>query len=164
MTKIPTNLLQKLSALGLGGALLLSTQVLAPSEGYVEKVYVDPANILTSCFGHTGPELRMGQRFTEAECLNQLVTDLHKHDRAMMTYIKVPVADNVHAAFLSFCYNVGVAACGKSTAIRLLNENKTESACRELRRWVYVGKNILPGLVTRRQKEYELCMGLSHAN
>lgn len=162
MAKIPSSLPQKLGALGLSGALLLCVSVLAPSEGYVDRVYLDPVNILTSCFGHTGPELRMGQRFTEAECLDQLVNDLHKHDREMLRYIKVPISNNVHAAFLSFCYNVGVNACSKSTAIRLLNENKTESACKELKRWVYVGKNILPGLVTRRQKEYELCMGISY--
>lgn len=163
MAKIPSNLISKLAVMGVGGALLLSVNVLAPSEGYVDQVYVDPANILTSCFGHTGPELQLGQRFTEDQCLNQLATDLYKHDREMMGYVKRPIPDTVHAAFLSFCYNVGVSACGKSTAMRLLNEGKTESACRELKRWVYVGKNILPGLVTRRQKEFELCMGDSNA-
>lgn len=164
MAKIPSGLFQKLGALGIGGALLLCVGVLAPSEGYVDRVYLDPANILSSCFGHTGPELRMGQKFTEDQCLNQLVTDLHKHNNELMDYVKVPISDNVHAAFLSFCYNVGVNACGKSTAMRLLNEGKTQSACKDLKRWVYVGKQVLPGLVTRRQKESDLCLGVMNAH
>lgn len=163
MTKIPTNVYKKLAALGATGAMVLAATVLIPSEGYVDRVYPDPVQILTSCFGHTGPELRMGQRFTEAQCLNQLVSDLHKHDREMMREIDVPIPDHVHAAFLSFCYNIGVSKCAKSTAFRLLNENKIQSACNEMPRWVYARGKLLPGLVERRKKERALCLGAVNA-
>lgn len=153
------NIQKKLAALGITGALSLSAAFLiVPSEGEVREVYLDPARILTSCFGHTGPELRMGQTFTEEECLNQLVADLHKHDRQLRSVVKVPLSEGEHAAYLSFVYNVGIGKFRRSTALAKLNAGRRIEACHELMRWVYADGKVLSGLRTRREAERKVCL------
>ena len=129
-----------LLALGLSGALVLGgSQLIAPQEGEVHGTYLDSAGIVTSCFGHTGKELRLGQKFTHEQCDEQFAEDLIKHDEEMLQFIKVPfISDYEHAAVLSFCYNVGVSSCSKSTLFRKLNEGDHIAACKQLAKWVYV--------------------------
>jgi lysozyme len=153
------SLYKKLAAYGLGGAVALSgAYLVAPWEGKENKAYVDPVGILTSCYGHTGPELKKGQVFTDEQCLNQLAEDLVKHDKQMMRYIRVPLTDKEHAAYLSFTYNLGVGAFSKSTLLKKLNQKEFEAACKELDKWVYAGGKKLNGLVKRRAAEREMCL------
>ncbi|OWP39367.1 lysozyme [Raoultella ornithinolytica] len=39
-----------------------------------------------------------------------------------------------------------------------LNTGETEKACNQFPRWVYGGGKVLPGLVTRRAAEKQLCL------
>jgi len=50
----------KLLALGLSSALATSGMFIAKHEGLVLGTYPDPVGIVTSCYGHTGPELKLG--------------------------------------------------------------------------------------------------------
>lgn len=166
---------KKLAALGVVGALSLSvTALIIPSEGEVLGVYLDPARILTSCYGHTGPELKMGQKFTQEQCLEQLVVDLHKHDRQLRSAVKVPLSEGEHAAYLSFIYNVGygrkdgvsrgrdgfaVLRNGKpSTMLSLLNSGQRHKACDQLLAWIKIDGKESAGLRTRRAKERKVCL------
>ena len=149
----------KLASLGIVGALAISaTALIIPSEGEVLGVYLDPARILTSCYGHTGPELKMGQTFTREKCLDQLVVDLHKHDRQLRSVVKVPLSEGEHAAYLSFVYNVGIGKFRQSTALVKLNSGRRIEACHELLRWVYADGKVLNGLRTRREAERKVCL------
>lgn len=151
---------KKLLAMGLAGVLAVSGGYLvAPLEGYIPKTYVDPVGILTSCYGHTGKELKVGQVFSEDECLSQLAKDLSKHDREMMSLIKVPLSDNQHVALLSFTYNVGLGNFKSSTLLKKLNEGKYKEACNELTKWVFAKGKKLNGLVSRREVEKSVCLG-----
>lgn len=151
---------KKLAAYGLSGALALSGGYLVSTyEGKVNKTYLDPVNIITSCYGHTGPELKLGQKFTDDECLEQLADDLVEHDKGMLKAIKVPLTDYQHAAFLSFCFNVGVKACTNSTAFKKLNAKDYAGACNELLRWTKAKGKVLAGLVKRREAERKVCLG-----
>ena len=147
------NLLKYGTAVAIAGAVLV-----APHEGLVKKTYIDPVGILTSCYGHTGPELKLGQTFTQEQCDEQLAKDLIKHEKLMMPMIKVPLNDFQKAAFLSFTYNVGPYNFKSSTMILLLNMGKYDQACSELTKWVYAKKIKLPGLVIRRGNELKVCM------
>jgi lysozyme len=147
------------SAVALSGAFLVS-----PSEGLVLGTYKDPVGIVTSCFGHTGPQLRMGQKFTEEQCVKQLGSDLVKHDKQLASVVKVPYkSDYQHAALLSFTYNVGIGNVKSSTLLRKLNAYDYDAACYELTKWTFATKNgvkvWLKGLFTRRTTEYAWCMG-----
>lgn len=135
-------------------ALVVST--VAFYEGKVNRTYVDPVGVLTSCYGHTGPELRKGQVFTDEQCLAQLQTDLVKHATALEC-IKHPLTDGQRAAFVSFAFNVGNSAFCGSTLVRKANVGDIEGACAELSRWTYAGGKQLPGLVKRRTAERKQC-------
>ncbi|HAT42368.1 MAG TPA: glycosyl hydrolase [Rheinheimera sp.] len=150
---------KSLIAAGVSGAVLLSATVLVvPFEGKVNKVYVDPANILTSCYGHTGRELKKGMQFTDEQCLDQLATDLAKHDKQMLSAVTVPLSEGEHAAYLSFVYNVGVGSWQQSTLLKLLNKGARLSACEQLKRWIYIDGQPSKGLANRRQAEYTMCI------
>ncbi|MCL9783648.1 lysozyme [Vibrio sp. S4M6] len=68
-------------------------------------------------------------------------------------------------AFTSFIFNVGCTryqhnSNGSETRIyKKLKAGKYDSACRELRFWVYGDGKRLKGLVIRRKKEMKLCLG-----
>jgi lysozyme len=152
------NIKNKLLALGLSSALATTGLFVATHEGLVLGTYVDPVGLITSCFGHTGKELKLNQRFTEDQCLATLAKDLEKHDKEMMRYVKVPLSDEEHAAYLSFVYNVGVGNFKSSTLLKNLNTNKRVGACNQLTRWVFAKGKKLRGLVTRREEERKLCL------
>lgn len=157
--KINQIIAKKLAAYGLSGALILAgAGTISFYEGKVNKVYVDPVGILTSCFGHTDPELKKGQTFTDDECFEQLAIDLVEHDKGMMRYIRVPLSDKEHAAYLSFTYNLGVNAFASSTLLKKLNKEDRVGACNELLRWDKAKGKILAGLTKRRQDENKLCL------
>jgi len=166
------SLYKRLAALGVAGAVALSgAYLIAPSEGLVMQTYLDPIGILTSCYGHTGKELKLGQTFTKEQCDKQFAEDLTKHDQELSKFVRVPWLSNYeHAGILSFCYNVGIANCTNSTMLRKLNEGDHIAACRELVRWTKVKRNgqtldchnldnNCSGIVTRRDKEMKWCLG-----
>ena len=147
---------QRLAAKIGAGAVAMVLPVVMLYEGTVLRSYVDPVGIVTACTGHTGPELRMGQTFTKEQCETMLYGDLLKHADAL-NCIKIPLADNQKAAFLSFAFNVGNSAFCKSTLARKANAGDLMGACAELSRWVMAGGRELPGLVKRRAAERQLC-------
>lgn len=149
---------QKLLALGLSSAIATTGLFVAKHEGLVLGTYVDPVGVLTSCYGHTGPELKLGQKYTESQCLDVFASDLSKHDKEMMKYVKVPLSDEEHAAYLSLSYNIGVGNFRKSTLLKQLNLGNRDVACREITKWVFAKGKKLRGLVKRREQEKELCL------
>ncbi len=57
------------------------------------------------------------------------------------------------AAIVDFTFNLGAGRLQTSTLRRRLNQRDWFAAGQELRRWVYGGGKVLPGLVTRRETE-----------
>lgn len=149
----------KLLSRGIAGAVALSAAVLiVPFEGKRNEVYLDPARILTSCYGHTGKELKPGMVFTDDQCLDQLAADLKLHNRFMLAAVKVPLSVGEHAAYLSFVYNAGAGRWQQSTMLTLLNQGRRKEACHQLMRWVYINGQRSAGLTNRRRAEAQLCM------
>ena len=146
----------KLAAKIGAGATALAVPLVMLYEGTVLQSYRDPINKITACVGHTGPELRMGQRYTRQQCEDMLYGDLLKHTAAL-DCIKRPMTDGQKAAFLSFAFNVGNKAFCDSTLTRKANAGDMPGACAELSRWTRAGGRELPGLVKRRAAERELC-------
>ncbi|UNV89510.1 MULTISPECIES: lysozyme [unclassified Comamonas] len=146
----------KLSAAIGGAAVALAVPLVQKYEGTVLRSYRDPVNVLTSCTGHTGPELRDGQTFTREQCEEMLYKDLAKHADAL-SCVRAPLTDGQRAAFLSFAFNVGDDAFCRSTLVRKANAGDIDGACAELSRWTYAGGKELPGLVKRRAAERQLC-------
>lgn len=159
------DLYQKLIVGGVTSAVALSGAFLvAPSEGLILGTYKDPVGIISSCFGHVDSKLKMGQKFTEEQCIKTLGDDLVKHDKQLSYVVKVPyTSDYQHAALLSFTYNLGIGNVKSSTLLRKFNAYDYDGACYELTKWSYATKNgikvWLKGLFIRRTNEFNWCMG-----
>lgn len=127
-------------------------------EGVVNRGHLDPIGIVTSCAGHTGTGAVLGKTYTQAECEQQLTDDLLRHDEDMMACVRAPLNPYQHAAFLSFTFNVGGSRFCGSTLVKKLNRFDYAGACKELKRWTIAGGKEWPGLVNRREVEYQTCM------
>jgi lysozyme len=150
------------ATVGVIGAAAIAVQYF---EGYSLDAHKDPVGNWEVCAGVkiTAREAREKPHWTEEECRN---TDFAKikvaHD-GVMKAVKVDVTPDVETALTVFAYNVGAAAAAKSTAVKLINAGKTADGCEALNKWIYAttssGKKvILPGLVTRRDFESNLCL------
>ena len=62
------------------------------------------------------------------------------------------------AAIVDFTFNLGAGRLQTSTLRRRVNQRDWSGAAIELRRWVYGGGKVLPGLVARRRDEATLLM------
>jgi lysozyme len=140
------------------GVLALATSTVVYFEGERLNPYYDPIGIVTDCVGHT-KTAKMGVKNTHEQCMQKLATDFAEHNAGMMGCVKQPLPDHVHAALLSFTFNVGVYAFCKSALLQKLNIGDFAGACAELSRWVYAGGKALPGLVKRRAAERAMCEG-----
>jgi len=60
------------------------------------------------------------------------------------------------AAIVDFTFNLGAGRLQASTLRRRVNQRDWHGAGQELRRWVYGGGVVLPGLVIRREAEIAL--------
>ncbi|MBC3830948.1 lysozyme [Undibacterium amnicola] len=126
-------------------------------EGGVFRTYKDPIGILTSCYGHTGPELKLGQKFTKAQCEDQLYADLLKHADDI-DCVKVPMSLGQTVAYISFSYNVGKKKFCESTLVKLANTGDKVGSCNQMSRWIYAAGKALAGLVERRRIERAVCL------
>lgn len=167
------SLKQKLMALGLSSAVALAGANLiataeAPNGKPILQTYLDPVDILTACFGHTGPELEHNQFFSEQQCIEMFAKDLGKADRQLrrLTY-PVQLTEGEHAAYLSLIYNFGAGNFQPSTLRKLLLRGERVAACRQLTEacgkhgcngFVYAKGQKLAGLVARRQQEQQTCL------
>lgn len=145
-------------------ALSLATALAVPAEGIRRAWYVDPANIVTVCYGHTGADIDRTKVYSLNECKALLTEDMNRAIQAVDT-CRPGLPVNVLAAFADAAYNMGpTIACDatKSTAARLLAAGKYREACEQLPKWSYArvaGVAVqLPGLVKRREMERDVCL------
>ncbi len=122
-------------------------------EGNVQKVYRDPVGILTVCVGHTGPELRLGQVYTDAMCQDLLKQDTRVAQRAVGRLVLVPITQRQYDSLVSFTFNVGAGNLAASTLLRKLNAGDCRAAAAQFSRWNRAKGQVLPGLTTRRARE-----------
>lgn len=143
-----------------GGALALALTIAAFWEGKVNTTYIDIVGVRTICYGHTGPDVHLGDTKTDAECLEILKRDLNKSWAAIDKYVTVDTEPWTRAAAADFALNVGIEAFRTSSFLRLLNEGKTHEACNSLLLWTRAGpKKNVKGLINRRVAERHLCLG-----
>lgn len=180
--KVPKMDMKKyLYGLGFSAAVVISaTQLTAPSEGFVDRPYLDVVNVKTACYGTTNKNnigvVIKDKVYTEQECTIMLATELDEIEKQITPMIKAPINDYQKAAFLDFSYNVGVSAFQKSSVLGFLNAGNTKASCESLMKYVFAGdckegqKNCvltasgkwklkLNGLVERRNLEMKYCLG-----
>jgi len=139
-------------------AAALAAPMVALHEGYVPRVYADPApgRFPTVCHGHR-IDAPLGRRFTEQACMEMLAQDLARHGSQIAGCLPADLPERTRAAFISFAFNVGTGAFCASTLARMAKTGDLAGACAQLSRWVHAGGRVLPGLVKRRAAERAFC-------
>lgn len=91
----------------------------------------------------------------EEEGETYLRQDLRTALAATLRYCPVLAAESECrlAAIVDFTFNLGAGRLQTSALRRRVNQRDWIAASQELRRWVYGGGKVLPGLVTRREAE-----------
>lgn len=132
-------------------------------EGCRLDAYLCPAGVWTIGWGHTGPEVQKGTRWSQQQADAALAADLHEAHAGMLQAL--PMARSYsgprQAALTSWVFNVGAGAAADSTLRRRLaaGEDPVTVVREELPRWNKGGGGVLPGLVRRRAAEVALFTG-----
>jgi lysozyme len=128
----------------------------AVHEGYMSTAYPDVGGVWTVGFGQADG-VKKGDTTDPVRALVKLEKSLDEHAKGMVQCIKVPISQGEYDAYLDFSYNVGVSAFCHSTLNKKLNSGDYDGACKELLKWTTAGGKVEPGLLKRRQEEYEQC-------
>jgi lysozyme len=132
-------------------------------EGFERKVkrgtnitaipYICPAGFWTIGYGHLCDAQH--PPITDAEAEAYLARDLNTALVATLRHCPVLASEPEGrlAAIVDFTFNLGAGRLQTSTLRRRVNQRDWAAAATELRRWVYGGGKVLPGLVARREAE-----------
>ena len=88
-------------------ALVAAIALIKPWEGRRNEAYRDIVNVVTICDGITGPDVKMGQHKSDAECDELLKGALQRHASPIANCLTRPVPDASMGAFVSLAYNIG---------------------------------------------------------
>lgn len=129
------------------------------SESLRLKTYSDSGGILTIGYGHT-----FGVKPNQV-IIESIADDFLKNDvrgcEISLNKLGLNLNQNQYDACIDFIFNLGIGNFMNSTLYKKIKANPSDQAIeKEFKKWVYckrAGKNVvLPGLVTRRNKEAEL--------
>lgn len=148
-----------------GGRIRTSEQgleLIGNAEGCRRDPYQCSADVLTVGIGSTaygGEQIDSSKRYTDKEIAERWVNDIVRAEQCVNQFAngyKIP--QSVFDSAVSLTFNVGCGNASKSTMFKKINREDYVGACNELSKWVYAGGRKLNGLVTRREKEKELCL------
>jgi lysozyme len=128
-------------------------------EGCSLHAYPDPATggaPWTIGYGATGPDIKPGMVWTQAQADARLNTDLARAGLVVNSLVHVYLTQNQFDALVDFAYNVGATNFRNSTLLRLLNSGDAKGAADQLPRWNLADNKVMPGLVKRRAAERDL--------
>lgn len=125
-------------------------------EGCRLQSYPDPgtgADPWTIGYGHTGPDVYVGQTCTQEEAEEWLKNDIAKAVSQVNKLVNVPVSQGQFDALVDFAFNAGGTNLAHSTLLRNLNAGDYKAANDEFAKWVFAGGHKMRGLETRRLAE-----------
>lgn len=137
-------------------ALAYAVALIKRWEGCELKAYADPGtggDPWTIGWGSTGPGIKKGVVWTQAQADDRLALDVERFMRGVSSVIKVKVSDNELGALTSLAYNIGQTAFARSTLLRLLNAGQKAQAAEQFLVWKKAGGKVMQGLLNRRKDE-----------
>lgn len=128
-------------------------------EGFLSYPYLDAVGVPTIGYGNTyypnGVKVSMKDpHITEelGEELLQIIVD--RFEKGVLKLAQVSLTQNEFDALVSFAYNLGLGALGKSTLLAKINANKKDPTIpNEFTKWTKAGGRHLRGLAKRRIEE-----------
>ena len=140
----------------------VGAEIIGNAEGCRREPYKCPADVLTVGIGSTeysGLPIEPKRIYTDLEIAERWKNDIQVAEKCVNQYGNGRnLPQSVFDAATSITFNVGCGAMRKSTMFKYLNAGKYVQACNELSRWTRAGGRVLPGLVSRREKEKQLCL------
>ena len=131
-------------------------------EGLKLSPYLCSAKVPTIGYGNTFYENGTKVKMTDppitrqrADALLILIAD--RFADQVEDLIKKPITQNQFNALVSFAFNIGVAGLGRSTLLKLVNNNPNDgNIAKEFLKWNKAGGRVVAGLTNRRIKESAL--------
>ena len=121
-------------------------------EGCKLKAYKCPAGIWTIGVGHT-KGVKQGQTITKEQAMTLLKGDLLPCEN-YVNNLRVCKTQGQFESLVSFSFNLGTAALGRSTLLKYIRQGREEQYIRnEFAKWVNSKGERLKGLVIRRAWE-----------
>jgi lysozyme len=127
-------------------------EVIKFHEGLRLKAYLCPANVWTIGWGHTR-NVRPGDVITHEEARTLLLKDIAEAEACVHGHVSVSLTQGQFDALVSFVFNLGCGALGRSTLLKKLNRGDYDGAAEQFPRWRKGGGRVLAGLVKRRDDE-----------
>ena len=122
-------------------------------EGLRLEAYLDAAGVPTIGYGHTGRDVKLGDRITKYWANDLLRRDVEAAEKAI-DLLGLTLTQGQLDALVSFTFNLGIDRLVSSTLLQTIREGGTmRQIRREFMRWVYAGGEKLRGLEKRRQWE-----------
>ena len=122
-------------------------------EGLRLKAYQDSVGFWTIGYGHHCSDHQ--PPITEDEAHDLLEADLKIATTGALTCCP-KITGGVLEALTDFVFNLGTKRLEHSTLRVAVNNRDWPEARKQIRKWVYAGGEVLPGLVHRRDAEAEL--------
>lgn len=132
------------------------------SDGYFE-AYPDPGSggdPWTIGWGSTGPEIKRGTIWTQAQCDARFAEHLAEFGAKVADLIRgAPTTQSQFDAMTSLAYNVGTGNFGSSTLLRKHRAGDYEGAAGQFGVWNRASGKIMAGLTRRRAAEAAMYRG-----
>lgn len=122
-------------------------------EGLSLRAYTCPGGKLTIGYGHTGQDVREGDRISEYWARELLKSDIAEAERQVKE-LNVTKTEGQLDALVSLCLNVGIGRLKSSTLLKVIRQGGSKAQItHEWKRWNKAAGKVLPGLVKRREWE-----------
>ena len=130
-------------------------------EGCKLKAYLPTADdVPTIGWGSTGPDIRLGMLWTQAQADARFSSDLAKFADGVDRLIgSVETTQRQFDAMASLAYNIGLGDFAKSTLLRLHKDGCPNAAEGQFVRWNKQAGKVLKGLTRRREAEAAMYHG-----
>lgn len=145
-----------------------STKIEAFIKGYEKcrlKAYLPtPNDVPTIGWGTTGPDVKLGMVWTQAQADARFAADLARFGGKVSALLgTAPTTQAQFDALVSFAYNVGYGEGGlkTSTLLRMHKAGEYAGAAEQFARWNKQAGRVLNGLTTRRAAEADIYRGAS---
>ena len=140
--------------------------IIEKSEGLRLYPYLCPAKVPTIGYGSTHYENGISvtlkdPSITKDRAISLMINTLANYVSAVNRMVHVPINQDQFDALVDFTYNDGIKAFQTSTLLRLLNAHDYNGASNEFGKWIHGDGKIQPGLVTRRELERKLFLGIA---